>query len=318
MEVSFGLLVEVFIATVLVLGILAMLFIQKFSKQKNYYKAIIDNSTNIVVVSDTTHLLSANRTFFTYFSNYKSLKEFSKDHNCICNFFEDAHGYLTPLNDGVPWIDYIMKFQKLKHKVKINIAGEIFYFIISASLLDKKDQIYAIILSDITEQETTKHELVSLSIKDKLTNIGNRKYYEESLHDHIVLAQRYVHDFSLVIFDIDHFKKVNDTLGHDVGDKVLKEYTEYISHLIRRTDLFSRIGGEEFALILPYTRKDKAYSLIQKLRMLVENHKKITPITMSFGVVQYEKGDDEEIIFKRADVALYKAKESGRNKVVLG
>ena len=88
--------------------------------------------------------------------------------------------------------------------------------------------------------------------------------------------------------------------------------------LLRDTDMFCRIGGEEFIVILPSTTKDKAYILAQKLRESVENYKEVLPITMSFGVAGYEKGDDDISIYKRVDLALYKAKETGRNKVVLG
>jgi len=298
--------------------IIAYLVARKSLQQKSYYKTIIDNSKNIVVVGNTEQIVTANKTFFTYFKNYNNLNEFSKHYQCISEFFVLEDGYLCPPNEKISWMEYLVNSRDQKQKVKIKIEDEIFYFLISASLLDKKKSIYAIILSDITEEETTKHELVSLSIKDKLTNIGNRKYYDDILYEHISLAQRYEHTFSLILLDIDHFKKINDSLGHDVGDKVLKEYTKFIGHHLREVDIFCRIGGEEFVLILPHTTKDKAYLLTQKLRMLIENHKLITPITMSFGVVEYQKGDDEEIIFKRADKALYRAKETGRNKVILG
>jgi len=303
---------------VIMTALISYLVIENFSKKKRYYKSIIDNSTNIVIVSNSLNLIDANRTFFEYFNKYSTISEFSKEYACICDFFEEEEGYLSPLNEGVAWVEYLIKFQAIKHKVKMKIEDKIYYFLVSALLIDEKDSIYAMILSDITEQETTKHELVSLSVQDAMTNIGNRKLYEITLKDQIILAQRYVHPFSLLILDIDFFKKVNDNLGHDVGDKVLQEYTRFITIHLRQTDVFCRIGGEEFAVILPHTTKDKAYILAQKIRELVQNHKSVTPITISAGLVQYEKGDDEESIFKRADKALYRAKESGRNRVVLG
>lgn len=296
----------------------AYLLSKKTLQQKTYYKEIIDNSLNIVIVHDMKNIVTANKTFFHYFKSYKNLKDFTNTHACISNFFEVEDGYLAPPQDEASWIEFLVNFRDKKHKVKMKIDGEHFYFLISASLLDKKKNIYAMILSDITEQESTKHELVSLSIKDKLTNIGNRKYYDDILSEHITLAQRYPHLFSLVLLDIDFFKKINDSLGHDMGDKVLQEYTNFIGHHLREVDIFCRIGGEEFVLILPHTSKDKAYLLAQKLRVLIQNHKKIVPITMSFGVVQYEKGDDAQTIFKRADMALYRAKDTGRNKVIIG
>ncbi len=302
----------------IIIVIIAYALAHRSLQQKNYYKKIIDNSTNIVVVSDTDKIITTNKTFFNYFTRFKSLSEFLTKHRCVSDFFEPEDGYLEPPSKGMCWMEQLAYHKSKNQKVKININDEIFYFIISASVLDEKKKIYAVILSDITEQETTKHALVSLSIKDKLTNIGNRKYYDDILYEHISLGQRYKHSFSLVLFDIDFFKKINDSLGHDVGDKVLREYTKFIGHHLREVDIFCRIGGEEFVLILPHTTKDKAYLLTQKLRMLIENHKQIVPLTMSFGVVEYEKGDDEETIFKRADRALYRAKESGRNKVILG
>ena len=306
----------VLLVTLLFVGISILFY--RYDKQKYYYKGIIDNSTNIVIVSDTKKLVSANKTFFKYFKGYKSIEEFSQKHNCICEFFEEEEGYLTAVKDGLSWIKYLIKNENVYHKAKMKIYDKEYYFAISASILDKKDNLYGIILSDITEQENYKKELEVLVVKDTLTNIGNRRFFHQKLDDQIVLTQRYNNPFSLIICDIDFFKKVNDNYGHDVGDKVLVTYTKYISSILRGTDIFCRIGGEEFIVILPNTTKDKAYLLAQKLRKSVENYKAVLPVTMSFGVAEYEKGDDTISLYKRVDIALYKAKETGRNKVVLG
>ena len=318
MFIPFDIIIAGVLLLLLLISILIVSFFNKFSKEQAYQKSIIDTSTNIVLLSNSTKIIDANKTFFKYFQKFTTIEEFSNKHSCICEYFQEEEGYLTHLTDGVPWVEYILKFQALKHKVKLKIENKTYYFLVSASLIDEKKGVYAIILSDITEQERSRHQLISLSIMDELTQIGNRKFYVDLLAKQIELAQRYVHPFSLVLLDIDFFKKINDSLGHDVGDKVLKEYTYLISCTLREVDSFCRIGGEEFVIILPHTTKDKGYLLAQKLRALVEEHKQITPITMSFGVVEYERGDDEASIFKRADNALYKAKESGRNKVVLG
>ena len=131
-------------------------------------------------------------------------------------------------------------------------------------------------------------------------------------------AKRYKHPLSVVMFDIDFFKQVNDKYGHSVGDEVLIEYTKLINSLLREGDVFSRIGGEEFMIILPYATRDDAQKISEKFRLAVESFKKIVPITMSFGVVEYVKGEDIEHVFQRVDGALYKAKHSGRNRVVIG
>lgn len=302
--------------TLLFVGISILFY--RYDKQKHYYKGIIDNSPNIVIVSDTQKLVSANRTFFKYFKGYKSIEEFSQKHDCICEFFKEEEGCLAAVNDGLSWIEYLIQNKIVYHRTRVKIYDKEYYFAISASMLDKKDNLFGIILSDITEQENYKKELEVLAVKDTLTNIGNRRFFHQKLDEQIALTQRYNDPFSLIIFDIDFFKKVNDNYGHDMGDKVLVEYTKYIISMLRETDIFCRIGGEEFIVILPNTTKDKAYLLAQKLRESVENYKAVLPITMSFGVTGYEKGDDDTSIYKRVDVALYKAKETGRNKVVLG
>ena len=302
--------------TLLFVGI--TLFFYRFYTQKNYFKDIIDNSPNIVIVSNMERLVSANKTFFKYFKGYKNINEFSKKHQCICEFFVEEDGYISHINNGLGWIEYLLQNRVIYHKVKIKIYDNEYYFSVSASILDDRHQLYGIIMSDITAQESYRRELEMLSIKDTLTNIGNRRFFHKKLHEQIIHAQRYHSSFSLVIFDIDFFKKVNDNYGHDIGDKVLVEYANYIASMLRDTDVFCRIGGEEFIVILPNTTKDKAYILARKLREKVEDYQKVLPITMSFGVAEYEKGDDDIFIYKRADIALYKAKETGRNKVVLG
>ena len=317
MFISIEIITGVILLLIFLISLLSTNFLKKFSKQQAYYKSIIDTSTNIVIVSDQKHILSANKTFFNYFSEFDNILDFSQKHSCVSEFFENEDACLSSMNDGINWIEYLVTFQMLKHKIKMKIDNEIYYFLASASLIDEKKNIYALILSDITEQETTRHKLIALSITDELTHIGNRKFYSDILSKQLILAQRYRHPFSLILLDIDLFKKINDSLGHDTGDKVLKEYTRLISYTLREVDNFCRIGGEEFVIVLPHTTKDKAYQLAEKLRKLVEAHKKVTSVTMSFGVVEYKKGDDEESIFSRVDKALYRAKEGGRNKVII-
>ena len=293
-------------------------FYKGFALHQEYYKKIIDTSSNIVILSNKEKILEVNRTFFKYFYKCTSLEEFLQKYKCLCDFFEVAEGYLGSDLEGKTWIEYLYAHQDKKHKVKMNIYTKKHYFLVSASQIDPKRNVYSLIFSDISDQEKTKKALELLTINDALTNIGNRRYFDQKLSEHITLTQRYKYPFSFMIFDIDFFKKINDTYGHDVGDKVLIEFTDLIKQNLRQADIFARIGGEEFAVLLPATTNDKAYMLAQKLRTLVEEHHGITPLTTSIGLIQYEKGDDPKTMFQRADYALYKAKETGRNKVILG
>jgi len=317
MQVTFVLDFYFFIAVGALLFLLFLLY-REFTNQKKQYKKIIDNSPNIVMLADKSGIVEVNRTFFKYFRSFKDINEFSSQYSCVCEFFEKEDGCLEKSRDGQRWVDFLITHQGTKHKAKINIEGEIYYFLASASSIDKKNGIAAVILSEISEQVKAKKALTLLTLNDSLTNIGNRRFFDQKLKEHISLSERYNTPFSLLVLDIDFFKKINDKYGHDIGDKVLINFTHLIKSSLRKGDIFARVGGEEFAILLPLTTKDKAYVLAQKLRGTVENSEGIISITVSVGLVQHEKGDDEQLLFKRADAVLYKAKEGGRNKVVLG
>jgi diguanylate cyclase len=298
--------------------VLLFLLYKEFIHQKRYYKKIIDNSTNIVILMKKSQIIEVNHTFFKYFQSFQNIDDFSNKHKCISEFFEKEEGFLEVEEEGVKWLDFLVTNQGTKHKLKFNIDGGIYYFLASASSIDKKHGVSAIILTDISEQLKAKKALTLLTLNDTLTNIGNRRFFDQKLKEYITLSERYNTPFSLMVLDIDFFKKINDRYGHDIGDKVLIDFSSLIKNSVREGDIFARVGGEEFAILLPLTTKDKAYSLAQKLRETVEESNGITPITISIGLVQYEKGDDAQLIFKRTDAVLYKAKETGRNKVVLG
>jgi len=159
--------------------------------------------------------------------------------------------------------------------------------------------------------------------RDILTDLPNRLAYDERLKMEIGRWQRYHTPLCLVIWDIDFFKKVNDQFGHQVGDKVLVHIAHLFSNNIRRADFIARFGGEEFIMLLPHTNKHSALKVSEKLRSLIEEshleiHGKPLPITVSCGITQFLKGDMHESAFERADQALYRAKEQGRNLCYLG
>ncbi|HCX63594.1 MAG TPA: hypothetical protein DHN33_00085 [Eubacteriaceae bacterium] len=151
---------------------------------------------------------------------------------------------------------------------------------------------------------------------DMLTEAYSRRFFTDFLNRQIPTAKRYRRPFALVIFDIDHFKRINDTYGHDVGDKILKSLCNLIQSNMRKSDVFARIGGEEFAVVVPEANMEKACVLAEKLWELVESHgfEIDQKVTISLGIAEYVSGDDSDTIFKRADDALYEAKNGGRNQ----
>jgi diguanylate cyclase (GGDEF)-like protein len=162
-------------------------------------------------------------------------------------------------------------------------------------------------------------EVKLLTVTDPLTQIHNRLYYENKLSSELSKASRQKSPLSLALLDIDFFKKINDNFGHDVGDNILTEFTEVISSMISDDQSLCRIGGEEFALIMPNCDGVKASKLLDKVRKKIEQYSfsKVGNVTASVGISSYLKDDTSTSIFKRVDEALYTSKSTGRNKVTL-
>jgi diguanylate cyclase (GGDEF)-like protein len=158
--------------------------------------------------------------------------------------------------------------------------------------------------------------------RDSLTEIFNRRTYEISLAAEFERYTRYHTPFSLVFFDVDHFKNVNDRYGHEAGDRVLRAISRKVRDILRKPDIFARYGGEEFVVILPETGLDDAISVARKIRELVENtvfeyEGNRVPITISLGVTETASGDADPLqITLRADKFLYRAKTEGRNRAI--
>ncbi|WP_415926613.1 GGDEF domain-containing protein [Lebetimonas sp. JS170] len=163
-----------------------------------------------------------------------------------------------------------------------------------------------------------KNKLEIIATHDKLiTEIYNRLEMNKRLIEEIERAKRYKTPLSIIYFDIDYFKQVNDIYGHEKGDEVLKEISKLIKENIRKTDIFGRWGGEEFLIILPSTKAKEAVKISEKLRKIIQEHNfDGLNVTISFGIAELKENDDNISIVNRADRALYKAKEKGRNIVV--
>ncbi len=160
------------------------------------------------------------------------------------------------------------------------------------------------------------------AIVDPLTGLFNRLAYNERIADEFARWKRYGDPLVFSVWDVDRFKRINDTYGHQAGDKVLRVIAKVLRSQTRETDFLARYGGEEFILILPKTQLHQAQHVVEKLRLAVEScdfHHRDRPvrITISCGMTAFRDGDDPDIAFARADEALYQAKEQGRNRCVI-
>ncbi|MGD9655715.1 MAG: diguanylate cyclase [Sulfuricurvum sp.] len=171
-----------------------------------------------------------------------------------------------------------------------------------------------------TREQEAKYleELHRLSATDPLTSLYNRRKMDDVIQEHIRQSQRYQSTFSLIMFDIDDFKMINDRYGHNIGDQVLINISDIVKQTFRQTDYSSRWGGEEFLILLPKTSLHEAFHLAEKIRLKIEendypNH---LQVSCSFGVAEYREGLNETEIVELADNALYAAKRSGKNCVI--
>lgn len=169
----------------------------------------------------------------------------------------------------------------------------------------------------LEELEELNKKLKKLASTDKLTGVLNRRKFEEIVDVEIEKCKRYDFIIALILFDIDHFKKINDKFGHKVGDYVLIEISKLISSNIRKSDYLIRWGGEEFIILACGLGTKEGVELAEKLRKAIEQHSfmEVGNITVSFGVTEYNKSENIDAMIIRADKALYRAKETGRNKV---
>lgn len=159
--------------------------------------------------------------------------------------------------------------------------------------------------------------LINLSLTDRLTKIDNRRKFDEDLNREILKSKRSKNNLSLIMFDIDKFKKINDRYGHQIGDVVLEKLASIIKQNVRSEDFLARFGGEEFILILTSTNELDAFDKAEKLRKLVEEtvFESVGKVTISCGVYQFKVSDTYDDVIKNVDTAMYRAKESGRNRV---
>lgn len=180
---------------------------------------------------------------------------------------------------------------------------------------------YAAIFRDISQSKKTEEELLRLAATDPLTGAYNRREFSLMVEREALRSHRYNHALSLIMFDLDLFKKLNDSYGHTAGDKALQRFTTLCTNTLRNVDIFGRWGGEEFVALLPETDIEGASIIAERLRKIVGesvltyNEHKIS-FTVSIGIAQFKDGETTiEGPLSRADSAVYDAKKAGRNRI---
>ena len=292
----------------------------KLSDQKKFINTILDIQPNMIFIVNKTESVFANK-FLLDFFDCRNLKEFQKKYFCLAQTFiqEELFFHLGKIDDNSTWIENILKLKSEKRIVSILHPTTNTTKAFNVSIVELEDEQYLISLTDISDTILKQIQLEDKSTHDKLTGAFNREYFES--HYKLIINE-YTKENHLLVFsilDIDFFKKVNDTYGHDIGDKVLKQFVQIIQNSSRNDDLVIRWGGEEFILLLKINSIDNAKKVLENIRKTIAqtSFEKVEHITCSIGATVYKENETIEDSFKRADKALYEAKNSGRNKVVI-
>jgi len=226
----------------------------------------------------------------------------------FCFFSQKLHNYLFPFkSSGYLNSDFEYMQQNCAMGPLLNDANEIEYMFMY--------------VQDVTEVVIYEHKLVKMNVTDSLTGIYNRRYLESKLKEEFGRHKSYSRSFSLIMFDIDHFKHVNDEYGHQCGDFILKSVCSRVTSIIRNVDIFARYGGEEFCCMIPETALEGAVQVAERFRKAIEEQENKyddlnIKVTISLGVSEIrEEIISAEMLLKKADDALYRAKHEGRNRV---
>ncbi len=286
-------------------------------QHKSYLEALLEAQKNMVILLSDGKIVHVNKAFFDFFT-VTSLEEFYVKYGDICQLFIVEDGYLGCLYHDNNWQRYLLEHPQMMHKVKIKNGEKVTIFIINAKRIKSNKEEFIVSFTDVTELENERKLFEKAASTDALTGIANRLKFNTILEQQISLAKRYKEPFSLILYDIDDFKKVNDTYGHQMGDRVLQEMTREIADILRESDTFARWGGEEFGIILPQTEEKEAIELAERIRLRVAKMRfgEGFALTCSFGVKMYEGEENSDYLIQAVDMLLYKAKSYGKNRVL--
>ena len=292
---------------------------KKLQESYTNLEKLIEAQNNIVILTDGKEIKFANHKFFD-FLGFKNLDKFKESHHCICEFFieNDKFFHLKKINSSDSWLKEIIKLEESKRVVSM-IGKDLEQYAFSVNISKFDDDTMIVSFTDISQTIFINMYLEEKILHDKLTNAYNREFFDRNYRKFINEYHKNHTKLALAILDIDYFKKVNDTFGHDVGDDVLIEFVSVIQNHSRKDDLLIRWGGEEFILILQLNSQNDFEKILEHLRNAIEIHTfpKVEKITCSIGGTIYQNNENILNTIKRADEAVYKAKAAGRNRILI-
>lgn len=282
-------------------------------------KKFIDSQENIVLLTNGEEINFANKKFYNFFGA-SNLDDFKNRYESIEYAFVENERFFNVQKVGPEenWLDAIQSLPESQRVVTmLGSDFKLYAFSISVSDFDNKN--YIISFSDISQTMIEKIELEEKTTRDKLTGAFNREYFERNYERIIEEIENSNEKLGVAFLDIDHFKRVNDTFGHDVGDDVLIHFVKTVNKSSREHDTLIRWGGEEFILLLRVTNENRLEDTLERIRHNLEKEKfpTIGNLTCSIGATVYQDNEDIDKTIKRADESVYDAKTQGRNRVII-
>lgn len=308
---------DIFVATAAITIWILISYLYKL-RSREFMQNFLDAQHSITVLVKNNKITMINEAGLKTFG-FDSLKSLIASKSNIVEFFLEEHGCVDKHTFGQKWIEKVFDDRKNENqKVKIHSVEKGFdrYYQIKVSKLKVTSE-YILNFTDITEIEHDRGKLKETAERDPLTKIYNRVRLNELFDIMFMRANKHNLNLSVILFDIDHFKHINDEYGHNMGDKVLMELARLSKGLLRKDDLIARWGGEEFIVLLDETSLEEAVHMAKRLRKNIEKYPfgLDKPITCSFGVTDLSSGDTKIMFLERVDKALYEAKDTGRNRV---
>jgi diguanylate cyclase (GGDEF)-like protein len=284
----------------------------------NFFSDFIDNiPIGISAVDSTTKLPNSYNKYFINMFGCDALEIDTKDkwyHKAYPNEF-----YRKELIKKWTTLIKYTEENKLLYStpIEVNINCKNGSVKICECIYYRRENFIYSIFTDITKQKLHEKKLFSLSLTDELTQLDNRKSYYIRIKELITLYKRYGIPFTILMYDIDDFKHINDTYGHNIGDKVLIDMSKDVKKNIRKNDYLFRVGGEEFVILLSDTNLDKSKYVAEKIRKDVESLEMVRNevITISIGLTEVKENDTISSLYKRVDSLLYFSKKNGKNIV---
>jgi len=303
----------------LIVGYLLIILIQHVQDSEKKYRNIFENTQDVFYLTDMNGTILDITPSVHKYSGYRPEELIGKSADLFYHDICDRAAMLETMLSKGEVIDYEVRMKSKDQRTVIVSLNSHF-------TRDEAGKPVGIegSLRDITERKKMTDDLKLLNehlarqaATDALTGVANRMKFSEVLGTEILRAKRFGLPLSVIVFDVDHFKNVNDSHGHVAGDNVLRDLASLTATVVRRNDLLARWGGEEFLIMVTHTELSSAVVFAERLRTLIEQFEfsAVGRLTCSFGVAEFEYDDTEEQLINRADRALYLAKTRGRNRV---